>query len=116
MRLFMSEEGTAWTVISEEDPAFVPSCLNRVVRVKGLADLSELADLVRPFARHLQSVGTAIARERLESLAETLAALGVCRFCSIGEMPHPPLSWHHDGGHSLLPLLRWVGIEGESPR
>jgi hypothetical protein len=112
VRLFASEGGTAWTVIFEDDTAFVPSCLNRVVRVKAVTDLADLPGLVRPFSRHLQSVGAAVSRERRQRLAEALAPLGVCRICPVGEMPHPPLTWHHDGGHSLLPLLRWVTIEG----
>jgi hypothetical protein len=112
VRLFASQGGTAWTVIYEDDPAFTPSCLNRVVRVKPVSDLADVPGLVRPFGRHLQSVGTALGCERRERLAEALAPLGVCRICPIGEMPHPPLPWHHDGGQNLLPLLRWVGIEG----
>ena len=112
VRMFASEGGTAWTVIYEDDPAFVPSCLNRVVRVKAVPDLADVAGLVRPFSRHLQSVGTAVGPERRECLAALLASVGVCRVCPIGEMPHPPLAWHHDGGHNLLPLLRWVTIEG----
>ena len=112
VRLFASEGGTAWTVIYEDDPAFSLSCLNRVVRVKAVTDLTEVPGLVRPFSRHLQSVGVAVSRERRLRLAEALAPLGVCRICPIGQMPHPPLTWHHDGGYSLLPLLRWVTIEG----
>ena len=111
VRLFASEGGTAWTVIYQDDAAFVPSCLNRVVRVKAVTDLADVAGLVRPVSRHLQSVGMAMSRQRRERLAEALAPLGVCRICPIGEMPHPPLAWHHDGGQNLLPLLRWVGIE-----
>lgn len=111
VRLYASRGGTAWTVIYEDDPAFVPSCLNRVVRVKALTDLGEIPSLVRPFSRHLQTVGVAMSRERRERLADVLAPLGVCRICPIGEMPHPPLTWHHDGGFSLLPLLKWTAIE-----
>ena len=111
VRLFQSSSGTAWTVIYEEDPTFVPSCLNRVVRVKSVTDIKEVSRLVRPISRYLQTVGTAMAPERRDQLAEALAPLGVCRICPVGEMPHPPLDWHHDGGFSLLPLLRWTSIE-----
>ncbi len=111
VRLFASPGRTAWTVIYEDDPAFVPSCLNRVVRVKPLVDLAELPNLLRPVSRHLQTVGTALSRERRDRLADALAPLGVCRVCPIGEMPHPPLYWHHDGGFNLLPLLKWTAIE-----
>jgi hypothetical protein len=111
IRLFPSPGGTAWTVIYEDDQAFIPSCLNRVVRVKPLADVGELPNLVRPVRRYLQTVGTALSRERRDRLGDALAPLGVCRICSVGDMPHPPLSWHHDGGFSLLPLLTWTSIE-----
>ena len=111
IRLFLSPGGTAWTVIYEDDPTFVPSCLNRVVRVKALADMAEVPNLVRPISRYLQTVGTAMPQGRRDRLAEALAPLGVCRVCSVGDMPHPPLAWHHDGGFSLLPLLRWTSIE-----
>ena len=118
VRLFQSSGRTAWTVIYEDDQAFVPSCLNRVVRVKPLADVGELLNLLRPVRRYLQTVGTALSPDRRDRLADALARLGVCRVCSVGEMPHPPLSWHHDGGFSLLPLLTWTSIEegkGHSP-
>ncbi len=111
IRLFLSPGGTAWTVIYEDDPTFVPSCLNRVVRVKALADIGELPNMVRPISRYLQTVGTAMSPERRDHLADALAPLGACRVCPIGEMPHPPLFWHHDGGFSLLPLLTWTSIE-----
>lgn len=112
VRLFASEGSTAWTVIYEDNPTFVPSCLNRVVRVKAVEDLGDVPDLVRPFRPHLQSVGMAVAPKRREALAGLLASVGACRVSPIGEMPHPPLAWHHDGGFNLLPLLRWVTIEG----
>ncbi|HSB77344.1 MAG TPA: acyl-CoA reductase [Candidatus Methylomirabilis sp.] len=112
VRQWASPHGTAWTVIYEDDPSFIPSCLNRVVRVKPVTDLREIPSLVRPFSRYLQTVGTAMSPERRARLAEALAPFGACRVCAIGEMPHPPLTWHHDGGFSLLPLLRWTAIEG----
>jgi len=112
VRLFVSPGGTAWTVIYEDDPSFVPSCLNRVVRVKALADAGELPSVLRPVSRSLQTVGAAMSQERRHRLAEALAPLGVCRICPVGEMPHPSLAWHHDGGFNLLPLLTWTAIEG----
>lgn len=111
VQLLASSGGTAWTVIYEEDAVFVPSCLNRVVRVKALADLGELPDLLRPASRYLQTVGAAMSPARRNHLADLLAPLGVCRVCPVGAMPHPPLHWHHDGGFSLLPLLKWTAIE-----
>jgi hypothetical protein len=110
-RLFASEGGTAWTVAYEADPIFTPSCLNRVVRVKAIADISDLTNLLKPVSRYLQTVGVAMAPSRRDRLAGILARMGACRICPIGEMPHPPLAWHHDSGSSLLPLVRWIGID-----
>jgi hypothetical protein len=111
VRSWESAAGTGWTVIYEEESTFVPSCLNRLVRVKPVADLRDVPGLVRPLRRHLQTVGTAMRPERRAALAEALAPLGVCRICPVGRMPHPPLDWHHDGGFSLLPLLKWTALE-----
>jgi hypothetical protein len=111
VRLWASPGGTAWTVLYEEDPAFAASCLNRLIRVKPVTDLAEIPGLVRPVWRHLQTVGAAMTGERETALAEALAPLGVCRVCPVGRMAHPPLTWHHDGGCSLRPLLAWTAIE-----
>jgi acyl-CoA reductase LuxC len=111
VRQWTSPRGTGWTVIYEDDPSFIPSCLNRVVRVKPVTDLREIPSLIRPFSRYLQTVGVAMSPERRVRLAAALAPFGACRVCALGEMPHPPLTWHHDGGSSLLPLLRWTAIE-----
>lgn len=40
-----------------------------------------------------------------------LALLGFSRFCSIGRMQAPVLSWRHDGGARLATLGRWLSIE-----
>jgi len=111
VRQWASPGGTAWTVIYDDDPSFSPSCLNRVVLVKPVTDLRQIPSLIRPFCRYLQTVGVAMSQERRVRLAEALAPLGACRICAIGDMPHPPLTWHHDGGFNLLPLLRWTAIE-----
>lgn len=40
-----------------------------------------------------------------------LAQLGFSRFCPIGRMQEPVLSWRHDGGARLATLGRWLSIE-----
>ncbi len=110
-RLFASEGGTAWTVAYDESLTFEASCLNRAIRVKAIGDVGELPSVLKPVSRYLQTVGVALDGSRRNRLATALAGLGVCRVCRIGEMPHPPLTWHHDGGTNLLPLVRWIGID-----
>ena len=93
-------EGAPWTVIYEADPAFEPSCLNRVVRVKPVADLFEVPLLLEPLTPFL------------DALAEALARVGVPRITSLDAAPWPPPWWHHDGGGPLEVLLRWCDLEG----
>jgi hypothetical protein len=112
VELFASDRGTAWTVAYEDQPqAFVPSPLNRVVRVHPIAGIGEVEPLLAPVRRYLQSAGVACAPERLTGWAQVLGRCGVDRICAVGQMPGPAAGWHHDGHGSLSALIRWVDIE-----
>jgi hypothetical protein len=103
-----SAGSTAWTVLTDPDPRFEASCLNRTVRVKPLADLADLSVHVQDIRHWLQSVGVALPADRLALLAATLGALGVTRICPLGSMAEPSADWHHDGRANLLDLVRWL--------
>jgi hypothetical protein len=109
--LFASPEGTAWSVLLDPEPAFRPSCLNRVLRVTPIADLARVPDLVAPFAAHLQTVVAALDAARLAALAERLASLGVTRIAPLGRAQEPDLTAPHDGYPRLADLVRWITIE-----
>ena len=109
--LFASREGTAWTVVFDPDPAFAASCLNRVVRVKPVADLSRVPALVERYASVLQTVGVAASADAAERLALELGRLGASRVAPIGRMAWPPPAWHHDGRPPLRALVRWCDLE-----
>jgi hypothetical protein len=109
--VWASPGGTAWTVIFEDDAAFAPSCLNRTVRVKPVADLADLPPLLAPLGNALQTAGVAAPPERLPALAASLGRLGVTRLCPLGQMPFPAFAWHHDGRGNLLDLVRFTDIE-----
>jgi hypothetical protein len=111
MELHASAEGTGWTVIHDPDPAFEASCLNRVVRVKPVAELMEVIEHARPIAPVLQSVGIAGPEERLEPLVDALALLGASRIAPLASLPWPPPTWHHDGSPPLRALVRWCDWE-----
>ncbi|MBI3989810.1 MAG: acyl-CoA reductase [candidate division NC10 bacterium] len=104
-------EGMSWTVIYEKDPTFLPSCLNRTVRVKPVGDLGQVVQLVAPYAPYLSAVGIAAPPNRLLPLVDALGRLGVNRICPVGKMQHPPAGWHHDGRFQILDLIRWVDLE-----
>lgn len=103
--------GTEWTVAFDADPAFTASCLNRFLWVKPLLELSDAAELARPFRAFLQTVAIAGAGARLPDLAAALGHAGATRITTFEAMPWPPPSWHHDGRGPLVELLRWVDLE-----
>ncbi|MDB4950325.1 MAG: acyl-CoA reductase LuxC [Gemmatimonadetes bacterium] len=112
VELHASPEGTAWTVVYDPSPAFAASCLNRVVRVKPVADLADVPALVRPYAHLLQTVGVAGPVSRRRALAEELGRMGASRVVPMGAMAWPPGTWHHDGHPPLRDLVRWCDLEG----
>ena len=109
--VWASPGGTAWTVVHETDPTFTPSCLNRTVWVKPLADLADLPRLLAPLKSSLQTAGVAVGPERLAPLAEALGQVGISRLCPLGQMAFPQFAWHHDGRGNLMDLLRFSDIE-----
>ncbi len=113
-KVWTSAGGTAWTVVYEDDPAFAPSCLNRTVRVKPLADLADLPPLLGPLAPSLQTAGVAMSEHRLPTLAARLGRLGISRLCPLGQMAFPTFAWHHDGRGNLMDLVRFCDIEPPS--
>ncbi len=111
--LHASDDGTAWTVVFEPDPAFEASCLNRVVRVKPVRDAAEVAALVSEYAHLLQTVGVSASPGRAEALAAAFGRMGASRVAPLGRMAWPPPWWHHDGHPPLRDLVRWCDLEAE---
>lgn len=109
--LFMSPQRLDWTVIYDADPRFTPSCLQRTVLVKPVADLSEVGGLVRSWRPYLQAAGVAVGPERIGVLAARLGRVGVSRICPVGKMQAPPLIWHQEGRSLVRDLVRWVDLE-----
>jgi hypothetical protein len=106
--VWASETPNDWAVIYEDDPAFTPSCLNRVVFVKPTDGFKRVLDQTQRLAEQLSTVGVAPMNERAMAFAADLARMGVNRVCPVGQMQRPPLSWHHDGHPNLAELVRWV--------
>ena len=109
--LYASLHGTAWTVIYDGDPTFVPSPLYRTIRVKPLASLTQLHELLSSWRSYLEAVGLAAHAPRTTQITEVLSQAGVSRICPIGTMQTPPLSWRHGGRPQITDLLRWVEVE-----
>jgi acyl-CoA reductase LuxC len=109
--LYASSGGTAWTVIYQADPVFMPSPLHRTVYVKPLASLTQLEVVLSRWRSYLEAVGVAVEPSRLVDIADLLGQAGVSRICPIGTLQIPPLSWRHGGRPRIADLVRWVGIE-----
>lgn len=111
VRLWQSAEGTAWTVIAESSPRFIPSPLNRLIRLIPLPDdrfLASLAESCAPYRSYFSTIGAAPCGAEQ---AEGLLPLGGSRITPIGGMQFPGPHWHHDGSPVLLPLVRWIDWE-----
>jgi len=101
----------SWTVIYEEEPGPMVSCVGRVIRVCSIKDAAELPTLLAPHAPHLQTVGVVGLGARLRNLSRDLAYAGISRVAPFSSVPFPSPWWHHDGGGPLLDLVRWVDLE-----
>ena len=87
------------------------SILNRNVYVIAIDDWKDLELCLSSNRRLLQTASLAVSIEELDILSNQLVELGVTRICSVGEMTQPPSGWHHDGGFSLLDLVKIVDVE-----
>lgn len=106
---------TDWTVVYDPQAAVNVGSLSRFVVVRPLADLQAAPEALRPWQGRLQALGWAVSPGRQESLAERLAPLGLSRLCPLGQMQHPPATWHQDGRSRLRDLVRWVDWEEQTP-
>jgi hypothetical protein len=92
----------AGTVVVDSLPAFRPGPGLRSVRVQPLPNLAELPRHLAPWAGRLQ--GTALAGAAAWALEGALAALGVSRCASPGDLQSPDALWHNGGVHPLAAL------------
>jgi hypothetical protein len=98
-------------VIFDVSPAFTVSCLNRVVFVKPVSSLDDVAQQL-PAAHLLQSAAIAgFPPKQKAELIRRLGLAGVSRVTSFERLPWPPMHWHHDGSAPLRELTRWLDVE-----
>jgi len=92
-----SRETLDWSLSLEPDARFLPSCLNRCLRLKVVDDLAALATALPPHRRHLEAAGLAVGPDRMPAVVDRLARCGVHHICAIGTMQRPPLGWRQGG-------------------
>ncbi|OAS89458.1 MULTISPECIES: acyl-CoA reductase [Metabacillus] len=108
----LGEVSGAWTVVyADKEGELVPSCLNRVIKVTEINELTEVIPYIDTHRAYLQTVGIASTPNELFALSDLLGKAGVTRITGLGSMTSPEAGWHHDGRCNLLDLVNMVDIE-----
>ena len=113
VKLWQSQDSTAWTVVFEHETRFHFSPLNRFIFVKPVPDLAAVLQGVDDLKGKISTVAVAAHPETLQAVAARLAHWGVTRVCLPGQMQNPPLTWRHDGRPALGDLVTWTDVELE---
>ncbi len=111
LKLWASQDSTAWTVVFEHDVRFRFSPLNRFVYVKPVPDVAAVLPGVDELGGKVSTVGVAAPPEQQPELARQFARWGVTRICPLGQMQNPPLAWRHDGRPALGDIVLWTDVE-----
>ena len=111
VKLWASQNSTAWTVVFEHDVRFRFSPLNRFIFVKPVPDLAAVLPGIDELHGKISTVGIAAPPDKARELALRLARWGVTRICPLAQMQNPPLTWRHDGRPALGDLVTWTDFE-----
>jgi len=111
VKIWASENSTAWTVVFEHEARFRFSPLNRYIFVKPVADAAAVLPGVDELRGKVSTVGIAGPPEKSRELARRFARWGATRICPLGQMQNPPLTWRHDGRPALGDLVTWTDFE-----
>ncbi len=104
--LWVSPQGTAWTVALDPVPALRPCCLNRTVVLHDIPALEELPRHLGEARSMLMSASLGCSSLRRQQLAPILGAAGVTRICPLGYAQRPRSAHHHDGMDAAALLTR----------
>ena len=111
IKLWASQDSTAWTVVFEHETRFRFSPLNRFIYVKPVPDVAAVLPGVDEIHGKVSTAGIAAPPEKAKELARLFARWGVTRICPLGQMQNPPLTWRHDGQPALGDLVTWTDWE-----
>jgi hypothetical protein len=111
IKLWASQNSTAWTVLFEHQVRFHFSPLNRFIFVKPVPDLAAVLPGIDELHGKVSTVGLAAPPVKMRELARQLAHWGATRICPLGQMQNPPLTWRHDGRPALGDLVTWTDVE-----
>jgi len=113
VKIWSSQNSTAWTVVFEHELRFHFSPLNRFIFVKPVPDVAAAFQGLDEVQGKVSTVGLAAPPEKMRDLARQFALWGATRICPLGLMQNPPLTWRHDGRPALGELVTWTDFEME---
>ena len=113
VKIWSSQDSTAWTVVFEHEVRFRFSPLNRFIYVKPVPDVAAALQGLDEVHGKVSTVGLAAPPEKMRELARQFARWGATRICPLGLMQNPPLTWRHDGRPALGDLVTWTDFEIE---
>ena len=116
VKIWTSQNSTAWTVVFEPETRFRFSPLNRFVFVKPAPDLAAVPPAIDEVRGKISTVGIAAPPEKMRQLARQFADWGATRICPLGQMQNPPLTWRHDGRPALGDMVTWTDFGNEPSR
>jgi hypothetical protein len=111
VKIWASQNSTAWTVVFEHDTRFQFSPLNRFIYIKPVPDLAVVLQGIDAVHGKVSTVGLAATSEKMKELALRFACWGATRICPLGQMQNPPLTSRHDGRPPLGDLMTWTDWE-----
>ncbi|MEV0679174.1 acyl-CoA reductase [Actinosynnema sp. NPDC050436] len=106
-----ASDGLEWTVVLDDALLPLSGAGNRVARIVAVPDVDAAVDLMRPYARHFQTVGLGAVGDEFHRAAGELARLGASRLTEPGAMGRAGMEWRHDGQPRIAGLLRWCDVE-----
>lgn len=111
LKLWASQDSTAWTVVFEHELRFRFSPLNRFIFVKPVPDAAAILPGLDEVLGKISTVGLGASPEKMAELAWQFARCGATRICPVGQMQNPPLTWRHDGRPVLGDMVLWTDYE-----
>ena len=111
VKIWSSQNSTAWTVVFEHEVRFRFSPLNRFIFVKPVPEVAAALPGLDEVHGKVSTVGLAAPPDKLQALARQFARWGATRICPLGQMQNPPLTWRHDGRPALGNLVTWTDVE-----
>ena len=111
VKIWLSSDSTAWTVVFEHESRIHLSPLNRFIFIKPVPDAAAALQGLDEVRSQVSTIGIAAPPEIMCELARQFARWGATRICLLGQMQNPPLTWRHDGRPALGDLITWTDFE-----